>query len=539
MQTWTLFIILGLVWPFHNIMALSAPRNIAADGNNLTWDAPSDTGAGIKMYRVFRNGRLQQEVPASVTSLADDGEGHPYIVQAVDKAGAKAHARLGIAYWQKSFGGTGGDAIHAVATDSEDNVYAGGVFQGTVDFGTGPLRSENAYAFWLGKFAPDGVCIWSKRFTVTVASAVFSAIDVDASGNVFIGGNFKGTANFGGEDLVSAGNTDIFMARFTSNGNHVWSKRLGGSATLYGDSLAGLIIDQQGDIVIAGSFFESANFGGDWLGAAWTGFHPFVAKFNADGVHQWSKALSAPEVQAQLLGVSVDSQNNIGCTGHFTGTINFGGDTLAASGILGGGSGFVVKLNSTGSHLWSRAFAGGNQGYCIEVDSQDNFLVAGIFTFSSNFGGCNLSSPTGVDIFLAKYDADGNHTWSQSYGSQSHDQPYSLAVDSQDNVILTGIFSAPINFTGLHNESCQFVASYPLPMQVAYDSFVAKYDSAGTNIWVDRIGGLGNDVAWSVAVDSQDSVIVGGYFQSSVITIGGEQFSSAGSTDAFLYKRAP
>ena len=99
-------------------------------------------------------------------------------------------------------------------------------------------------------WAAPPVHVWSQRHGGTSADEGTS-VAVDGAGNVFVTGSFFGTANFGGANLVSAGNADIFIAKYDAIGAHLWSKRVGGSS---GDRAIVLAIDPSGNIIVTGQF---------------------------------------------------------------------------------------------------------------------------------------------------------------------------------------------------------------------------------------------------------------------------------------------
>ena len=130
--------------------------------------------------------------------------------------------------WSQRFGDTAADVGHAVAVDASGNVFITGSFRGTDDFGGGPLVSAGEADVFLAKYDANGVHQWSKRFGSSLDDVGW-ALTVDGSGHVVITGYFNSTVDFGGGPLVSAGWGDSFVVKFDTNGFHVWSERFGGS----------------------------------------------------------------------------------------------------------------------------------------------------------------------------------------------------------------------------------------------------------------------------------------------------------------------
>ena len=140
---------------------------------------------------------------------------------------ANVSAATGLGMWAKSFGGAaGGGTATAVAVDSSGNIVVTGTFNGTVDFGDGPLTANGSTGVFVAKLDSSGNILWSKAFGdahVTSATAPVG-VAVDASNNIAIAGQFDGSLDFGGGALTSKGSTDIFAVHLDTMGNHLWSR---------------------------------------------------------------------------------------------------------------------------------------------------------------------------------------------------------------------------------------------------------------------------------------------------------------------------
>src|SRR5439155_10854562 len=86
----------------------------------------------------------------------------------------------------------------------------------------------------------------------------------------------------------------------------------------------------------------------------------------------------------------------------------------------------------------------------VAVDSNNNIIVSGTFRGTINFGGGNLAAVGTEDTFLAKLSPSGNYIWAQRFGSSSLNSGCAVAVDGSDNIFLTGYFNVAIDFGGVH-----------------------------------------------------------------------------------------
>jgi hypothetical protein len=417
--------------------------------------------------------------------------------------------------WSQRFGSMGNDSGQWVAVDGSGNVFVTGYFNGTVDFGGGGLVSAGSEDIFLAKYDAAGVHLWSQRFGSTSYDRG-NSVAVDGLGNVFVTGYFNGTVDFGGGGLVSAGSYDIFLAKYNADGVYQWSQRFGSTGMDIGNSVA---VDGLGNVFVTGYFNGTVDFGGGGLVSAGS-FDIFLAKYNAAGAHQWSQRFGNTGSDYGY-SVAVDGSANIFVTGSFWGTVNFGGGNLVSAGA---GDVFFAKYNSSGTHQWSRRFGSTSSdfGNCVAADGSGNVFVTGYFEGTVDFGGGGLVSAGGWDIFLAKYDASGGHQWSQRFGSTSTDRGWSVAVDGSGGVFMPGNFSGTVDFGG-----------GGLVSAGSYDIFLAKYNANGVHQWSQRFGNTGGDVAYSVAVNESGNVLATGVFAGAV-DFGGATFVSAGGNDLFL-----
>jgi hypothetical protein len=431
--------------------------------------------------------------------------------------------------WTKSIGSTGYDVPGDVAVDSSGNVYTTGQFWGTVDFGGGPRTSHGDGDAYLVSYTGAGQHRWSKALG-GVKGDNGRSVAVDGSDNVYVTGSFQDKVDFGGgvlsvNDIISPGYSDIFIASYDKNGNHRWSKAAGSD---HGDGGGDVAVDKNGNVYVTGIIDGSMSFGGKSLGG---NKNVFLVGYDTNGNHRWSDAFGGSYADTSG-GVAVDTTGNVYLTGGFKSIINFGGGVLTAN--TAGSTYddvFIASFTSTGQHRWSKSFGNSfsDVGSAVKADGSGNVYVTGRFITSVDFGGGVLSSAgNSSDIFLASYDTNGNHRWSKGFGSTSGDSSHGLAVDSSDNIYITGYFEGTVSFGGLPVSS----------VATGYDCFIASLDSNGQHIWSKAFAGPSIVGGYGLAVDGSGGVFATGMYFGTV-DFGGGPITSKGSAEAFLFKLQP
>src|SRR5262249_40878443 len=139
--------------------------------------------------------------------------------------------------WVKSSAG-GTASFAAVAADHAGNTVAVGQFSGAVDLGAGPVTSvAGSSDAFVAKYSPQGTLSWVKNFGGSSDDFAYGVVP-DSQNNIIVVGAFKGTVDFGGVSLTSAGNSDIFLAKYSPSGGLLWAKRFGGTWDDWGTAVA-------------------------------------------------------------------------------------------------------------------------------------------------------------------------------------------------------------------------------------------------------------------------------------------------------------
>jgi hypothetical protein len=411
--------------------------------------------------------------------------------------------------WSQLVGGPGNSVGFSVATDAAGNVILGGEFDDTMTVGsdtvvTSPLSND---AF-VTKLSASGTPLW----TVQIGGPgedTLAAVAVDQAGSVAVTG-------------VTAGEAIFLMLLDGEDGSVVWSRDFAGDDYTF---VAGVAFDDSDNVVMAGGFRGSADFGGGLLNSVGSYDIVLASYDNANGSHRWSRRFGATgDDLADALAVG---SGVIAITGNFSPMADLGNGPHSTNGLH---DMFVATYSaSDGAPIWSKTFGGtGYDGaHAVALDAQGSLLVTGYFGLFGgpvDFGGGSVASQGGADVFLAKYDVDGSHQWSRTFGGVGDDYGFAVTVDSAGNPILTGSFQISGDFGGApHASAGQF------------DSFVAHYTAAGEYDWSHSYGSTVTEKGLAVATDPNDQILLTGFTLSDV-DFGGGTLVNSGFADAYLVK---
>ena len=237
----------------------------------------------------------------------DDGSG-PVASAGMDDAFVIKLDPKGKVLWSKRLGGLGADIARAVAVAKDGNVIVGGSFEGSVDFGGGPIDAAPGHssAFVLA-LDPDGKHLWSRSFTSDDES-VINSIAVNPVGDVAVAGSFAGSADFGGGLVASAGAEDMFVALLHSDGTPSWAYTAGGPKSQIGTGVS--FATNNNDIAVSITSQEQLDLGNDDVAAPYPITQPellyLVRLGGAGSVFAVRKFASAAPIES--VGVGLDQQ---------------------------------------------------------------------------------------------------------------------------------------------------------------------------------------------------------------------------------------
>ena len=311
---------------------------------------------------------------------------------------------------------------------------------------------------------------WTRQHVSDFDFNYAGSVAVDGLGNVFATGRSGDGNTFEGMSFIS---------KYDADGTPQWTQAAAG----------GVAADGTGGFYLAGATGDSGNQ------------DPLVSRYDADGRLQWARQLGTDDNDWSQ-AVAADGLGNVYIAG---------GILTSPNPLPGSLDSFVSKYDSDGTVQWTRQFGTDDVDdltHGVATDGLGNVYVTG-----HNFE----FVPSGVDtnVFVTKYDAEGEFQWMRQLGTEESDQSWGVAADGLGNVYISGSTSGGLDgpFAGGDR-----------------DAFVAKYDADGSFQWARQIGTDSYEDANRVAVDGFGGVYVAGTTGGS---LNGEFF---GESDAFVSK---
>jgi uncharacterized protein (TIGR03437 family) len=382
-------------------------------------------------------------------------------------------------------------AAFSVASDSS-GVYIAGVTHKALPGQTKISPTGGQTDGFLRKYDPSGNELWTQEFAVLDKGGLsVNGIAVDSTG-VYVAAKTGGVPRY----AIATGNLAV-VYKFDTDGNLLWTQQTTTSKTLPAESATGIALN--GGAVYVVGLTESTSPTSAYLRKLdpSTGTQVWTSVFrNSNGVN----GIAAYGVAADATGAYV-----VGSTpGPLSGQPAGPGQDL-----------FIRKYDPNGNALWTNQFGtpfGPEYAFAVSASS------SGVYVAGTTPGLLGIQTlPTfGYDAYVRKYDTGGNLQWTRQFGTADNDVAYGAFADDT-GMYVVGYTKGVLGTASLGGA----------------DVFLRRYDSNGNALWTLQTGSVDDDYGYGVAADAS-GIYIGGYTDRNSIP---ESLTNV--ADPFLYKYSP
>ena len=428
--------------------------------------------------------------------------------------------------WAQGIGETSDDRIYSVAETSDGGYIVGGYFlSSSIDLGNGKSLTN--------KGSDDGMVIKLEKIerpTPTVKKAYgiggtnddrITSVTETTDGGYIVGGYFLSSSiDLGnGKSLKNKGSTsysDGMIIKYDESGEVEWAEGIGGS---YNDRITSVIETTDGGYIVGGYFESSSIDLGNGKSLTNKGSDDgMVIKYNARGEVEWAEGIGKT-YSDQVNSIAETSDGGYIVGGAFkSSSIDLGNGISLTNN--GNEDGMIIKYDASGEVEWAEGIGGTNDDRITSVtETTDGGYIVGGYFLSSSIDLGNGKSLTNKnsgreDGMVIKYNATGEVEWTEGIGGGYKDGITSVAGTRDGGYIIGGYFGDSIEIGNGGSLSHNYNSSGDS------DGMIIKYNARGEVEWAEGIGGSNSEYIESVAETKDGGYIVGGYFYSSIGSIG-------------------
>jgi len=464
--------------------------------------------------------------------------------------------------WGVSFGGSGNETGYDIDLDSGGNIYVTGIFSGSnVDFDPDPAHSDlhsskGGFDIYLTKFDSLGDFVWARTWGGTGYDRGYG-VAADESGNVYVTGVFKGAnvdfdpgTGVMEKDLHSSnGSYDVFVSKFDATGEFLWARTFGGALEEKG---TGVDTDQLGDVYLTGCFRGAVDFNpgsGTDSHTALGAVDIYLSALEPDGDFMWADTWggnTSVEEYDQAYSVAVGDFGDVYVTGNIAGeNIDLDPDPADEKLVtaVGGCDAFLSKFDLSGNFEWGGIWGADKDeyGFGLATDADGYVYVTGRFEGMVDFdpgedAEVYISSGSGYDAYLSKFDLLGNHQWARTWGGADFNF-YGWSVHAGGG---TAYVIGDFDGTGDFDPG---PAVEEHSSNGDYDIFLSSFNSSGWFNWARTWGGeTAMDYGYGVYCDGNGNAFITGSIAGNAVDFNpGEEVDprTTYNADAYIIKVLP
>ena len=484
---------------------------------------------------------------------------------------------------------TGFDSAQKAVTDSAGDVYVTGLFSGSVNFDpagskAGQLSASGDTDVYIAKYSAAGALDWVQQIggdytnklmqkfkkrdvainagrVGTFVGAISSQprlageyvndIALDAAGDAYLVGSFRGTIQLGKQTLQAderfgTSYYDALIVKVSSSGQFSWSRQISGH---FDDDALSVAVDAAGAPVVGGYYQRQADFnvGGKAYELTGNGRDAgFIARYTASGALAWtwqviSKDLGANE-RNSVNAVAITPRGEVYAGGTFAYKADFdpsGSDyVLKSDGLT---DAFLIRLNRKGHFNWALATGGngydgnsaialGNDGsiytggyFADDVDVNPLPNVQNIFTADQGSG---VNNSLYTDLVISKFAINGTPVWQDQISGPYFETISGITVAPNGGIYTSGSFFNTVDFASgkgsavlsstKTNDGSIKDSNTNFGRNESYDWFVQELTPAGKFVAAKQFGGADDDYSSGISVTNTGQLLVAGRYVKAV-----------------------
>lgn len=342
-----------------------------------------------------------------------------------------------------SLGGTDYEYLKAFEVGDDGSLYFGVGFFGETVVGDSTFISSGAQDIYIAKFSAQGDFLWANHIKSN-KTCYIKSIAVDQQNNVFLAGRFYDQVIIGGNEIMSYGSADIYLAQYSVTGTLLWSTHEGGESSDYVHDIA---LDNIGGFFLTGGFYDPVLIGDILLEPNGpTGV--FLAHYSSEKTVQWAQSITGANIENNSLLQSAPD-NSVYFAGNFTESITLGNTTINVGAY--NQNIYISRIDQYGDIIWVNSAGGTEYDALVSMDTDVNgdLYLGGSYLMDITFDPITLLYTMccgSREVFQVKTDATtGEYLYaSQITGAQS--DLYDIAIGDPDNFYAAGMYVNEIQF---------------------------------------------------------------------------------------------
>gem|GEM_PF-3780242 len=461
---------------------------------------------------------------------------------------------------------SGGDDVGAytMCLDGSENIIVSGRFYGQVDFDPDSTQfimdAGDFGKTFLAKYDSLGQLLWARQFgSSSPGSEGIFDLQVDAFGDLVMIGRVSVPVDIDpdtGTYILDPGGaeTQLFVAKFSSNGDLVWAKNTQGFANYPEGTVLprSMVLDANDNIYVTGGFNSYVDIdpgqdtlivNGEPTGSVITEA-AFTMKLNLSGDLLWVvDAQNATTGESVGHDVDIDGNGDILTVGVFGGTLYpDSADTNTSLTATGSSDIFVHRLTPNGQLVEAISFQGSqfHEMLKIECDPVGSVYLSGVFNGTLDAdpgaGTTDLTAPLFFwDAFVIKLSSTLDFRWAHSIGGADFDEFRDMDVSAVPYVRLCGRFENTIDFDPTNGTDLKGASGLE-------DAFITSYDSSGAYLSTQVFGGSQTQIIRNIETKSDGRILASGDFTETIDldpSVSTNTATSAGETDCFILQLKP